>query len=927
MDIYSIGDGQFLEQVVQAVTLASGSGEFATMAKIGILFGVILIGFQALRSGGRDLNFTQIGIAGLLYALAFGSTQTVTITDAYTQDVRVVDNVPTGVAATGSFLTSIGFNLTELFETSFSTPTMTEQGYGFSLDVLKRVRMNTLTVHHLGVANAAKPGSDFYESWSQYIKTCTLIGMELGFIKRDDLFRAPDFISGLRFESPNFAAKIQTEAAPETLTCTPAHDLLDAYTRTSFLPTFKQEILPAVLDLDPPAGAAEVEEVINDALNGLGVGPAPQSNFTTQAPPVTADDFIISSVLVPIYYEAVRERYIQDGKFAYAETIDDAVRARNSQWMANQSLFDRFLRPMLTFIEGFVFAATPILSLLIPIGALGIGAVGRFLLVGAWIQLWMPALAIVNLFIHDIVAGKMTAIADAGTPLTSLAGLFHGDDIIQTWLATGGLMASAVPVLTLMLVYGGAISANFFATRLQGEDVVMERQASGSAMNPVERLHIDPLATHNPTVGLPMQTGASARLPAYNISSRVGQMEESAFNASQQASEQFESRLTQSVGETWAKQQLASIGQSGRQGLTVEGGQVESAVRSQFNDLVHDIHSETGATMREATNWTLRGSLGASIPKLALGASGELTDTENKIEQSSKSEQWKQLISDKMANSAETRASITEAVAADIVGNTSDAYISSDVLGQDENLVASAQDVLSASKAYNVAESAGAALEGARHLNAENIVPAILANPDARDALHNVIEQYGLDEQVAMYKEFAGARDLGSFMGNEDALDAHAELYVASQQIGSGEENSAHIAAGVADVLELAEGVPPNIGDAGRNRGLMDSTPHMGTTAHEVRDGLEDGLAGLPEYQQNMSGVQQEIHDLGAGAASANQANHQAVEEQKSENTERHIQKTLENSAKQKEVFEQVDTETLNAPGRVYEYLKDKLHD
>ena len=120
-------------------------------------------------------------------------------------------------------------------------------------------------------------------------------------------------------------------------------------------------------------------------------------------------------LLVPIYYEAVRERYIQDGRFAYAETIDDAVRARNSQWMANQSLFDRFLRPMLTFIEGFVFAATPILSLLIPIGALGIGAVGRFLLVGAWIQLWMPALAIVNLFIHDIVAGKMTAIADAGT--------------------------------------------------------------------------------------------------------------------------------------------------------------------------------------------------------------------------------------------------------------------------------------------------------------------------------------------------------------------------------------------------------------------------------------------------------------------------------------------------------------------------------
>ncbi|MGI9501879.1 MAG: conjugal transfer protein TraG N-terminal domain-containing protein, partial [Geminicoccaceae bacterium] len=142
MDVFSIGDGRFLEQVIQAVTLVSGSGDFVSMAKIGILFGIILITFQALTSGGRNFNFTQIGIAGLVYALMFGSTQTVTVTDAYTQEVRVVDNVPTGVAATGSFLSGIGFNLTELFETAFSTPTMTSQGYAFSLDVLKRVRMN-----------------------------------------------------------------------------------------------------------------------------------------------------------------------------------------------------------------------------------------------------------------------------------------------------------------------------------------------------------------------------------------------------------------------------------------------------------------------------------------------------------------------------------------------------------------------------------------------------------------------------------------------------------------------------------------------------------------------------------------------------------------------------------------------------------------
>ena len=63
---------------------------------------------------------------------------------------------------------------------------------------------------------------------------------------------------------------------------------------------------------------------------------------------------------------------------------------------------------------------------------------------------------------------------------------------------------------------------------------------------------------------------------------------------------------------------------------------------------------------------------------------------------------------------------------------------------------------------------------------------------------------------------------------------------------------------------------------------------------------------------------------LGAGASTANQ---QALEEQRSENAEKHTQKTIDNSAKQKEVFEEVDTEVLNAPGRLYEYLKDQLDD
>lgn len=893
MDVYSIGDGQFLEQVIQAVTLAAGSGEFATMAKIGILFGIILIAFQALTSGGRNLNFTQLGVAGLVYALMFGSTQSVTITDAYTQEVRVVDNVPTGVAATGSFLTSIGYNLTELFETAFSTPTMTTQGYAFSLDVIKRVRMNSLTEFHLGSANAATPGTNFYESWSQYIKTCTLIGMELGFITKDELFRSTDFLSELAFDSINHAALIKVTPTPQTLACDVAFEALEGYTLNTFLPAFKQDVLPGVLDLDQPAGATEVEEMINDALNGLGVGPAPQSSIAVNAPPVDADDFIIASVLVPLYYKAVRERYVQDGNFSYADQLDDAVRARNSQWMANQSLFDRYLRPMMTFIEGFVFAATPILSLLIPIGMIGIGAAGRFLLVGAWIQLWMPALAIVNLFLHDVVAGKMAALADAGTPLTSLAGLQQGDDIIQTWLATGGLMASAVPVLTLMLVYGGAISANFFATRLQGEDVVMERQAAGATFNPYEQLHVDPARTFDRTAGIAAQTGAESRLNYFSYSSRAGSLHESATDARMQAVDQFARDLRQSVSSSWATQASASVTQGSAERWVAEGSSVEAAVQQNFGDTIRDIMAQTGMSDRQATEVAgrigLGASLGLSLPSLSsllgtaaggnvLGtATGEISGRQTWSIDDSQAEQWRAQISDKIADSEEVRASMMESVAADIQGSTSDSYLSAETLGRDETLNASAQDVVSAGRSYSEAVSAGVSMDATRNISAKVLVPAIAASPQAMTELNDVIIQNGLAGEVQTYEHFHGERDAESFGGNAELAHIYAQAHVASQHIGSGDERSARIQAGLADAFQSAEGFGGYAGNASTNAPMMDNARGYGATASNVGGGIASAPPGLESYEQGLAAMRNDVQDHMTAVPSADQANRDAV--------------------------------------------------
>lgn len=149
------------------------------------------------------------------------------------------------------------------------------------------------------------------------------------------------------------------------------------------------------------------------------------------------------------------------------------------------------------------------------------------------------------------------------------------------------------------------------------------------------------------------------------------------------------------------------------------------------------------------------------------GASGSATwaNSESKSYDASRAEQWRAQVGDKISENDEIRASLMESVAADIQGNTQDALISSETLGRDETLGASAQDIVSASNAYSESVSAGASMEASRNISAKVLIPAIAANPQAATELNDVIVQNGLAGEVQIYENFHGGRDIESFGG------------------------------------------------------------------------------------------------------------------------------------------------------------------
>lgn len=49
--IYSIGSAAYLEEILNAVAMISGTGDIEALAKVGMIIGVLILGFQAVMNG------------------------------------------------------------------------------------------------------------------------------------------------------------------------------------------------------------------------------------------------------------------------------------------------------------------------------------------------------------------------------------------------------------------------------------------------------------------------------------------------------------------------------------------------------------------------------------------------------------------------------------------------------------------------------------------------------------------------------------------------------------------------------------------------------------------------------------------------------------------------------------------------------------
>jgi len=468
--IYSIGNADFLATILNSVAMVTGNGDFKTLVKIGAGLGILGVFFASIVDGGKTIEWHTVFAGVLLIMLFFIPKTDVVVHDVYTDIQRPVANVPIGPAMAGSIITSIGHGLMRMSDTAYgnAAPKLSENQFADSLKILTQLRRQTeTTTFWAGLDSVAGGGwVNLKVSWTNYIKSCALTKVDMGFIKPEEVSKLP-VAEVLKFESSLHNVLIYTDpldASGQDVTCKYAWDTLIDKT-AFFTGDDTDKALGALFKIKSNEGSAieKVGQSINLFLNGG----------------TSTGSFMLANATRPILEKAAKEKYSDNLDLANALMVTQAIQQRNIQWAAEQSLFMTTVRPLIAFFEGLIFSITPFMAFIIVLGKKGLQLAAKYFTFLVWIQLWFPILSIINLYIFMGASGDLAnfhLLPDNNWD--SYYSVSNIGEITQTWVATGGRLAAMTPVIALMLMTGAAVTATSVASRLQGGDHINEKYSS-----------------------------------------------------------------------------------------------------------------------------------------------------------------------------------------------------------------------------------------------------------------------------------------------------------------------------------------------------------------------------------------------------------------------------------------------------------------
>jgi conjugal transfer mating pair stabilization protein TraG len=776
MNIYTTGSSEFLEMMLNASAMVTGSGVTEDLARVGLLLGMLLLAFQATWDA-QGISFHKAGVLLVLYMIFYGPTTTTVIEDTTTGSVRIVDNVPVGPAFVGSVISTIFYEVTKVTEQAYSTPTMTEYGLFSSLNTLAKVRdtlRNPMSLDSF-VNYGSATGWDLPRSMDEYLTFCTLNPISLREYQNiDQLYRASglDGITNAPLTS-QYVYVYDGTSGGNLVSCVAARSTLNAAMR-NVVNDLMADLLDKGFATEKASGqmstGSEVEGRISDAIQSFGISGK------------NAQEYTMMSLIQPIFGDARVNALNHWQEQNAALALRQSLNQQEIQWAGKGDMFKHYMRPMIAFFEGLLYAMSPFMAFALVLGGAGLKIMAKYLVLPLSVGLWMPMLSVVNAFTLWFAGAEVEAIfngydaTDTGFAILQLLDIDHA---ISKALGIGGLLAASVPPLSLFLVTGSAMVANSIMSQMtqgdkfKSEDVLPRAKEQAPVMETTSAFTSDQISTGVSKTGSPQ---LAETITGEQAASAVLQ---SAQAASQTATSQYQSNLSA------AGQQLSSTS-TGREALTQMGESIKASdalkQSASYNNAVENLRS-SGLSESSINMATAASAFGGQAGLNGIMASLKTGEGKTLSEMSSSNRQTAEKALSQLSSSVES------ASTRDLTFATGDAFRNSALaqssVSNTDQINQSHSDALQAQNTYSQAASQQDTIRASQGLTLRDAANKSLSRGGVSRAEAGLELQRmagETEEGRRLYSEAFNSQSIKDMSSNTDEQRAMAAIRAMNQQ-------------------------------------------------------------------------------------------------------------------------------------------------
>ncbi len=415
-EIFAYQNSDSLFGIFNAIAAIRSSDTYLS-AMAGVVFCGFIVALLAYAFAPQKLQGWQwLATVVLVYSILFVPRVTVGIVDKTGgAPVKVVDNVPFGLAMFGGITSTVGNTITELFETAFqvipgnanlpSELTYQKNGLVFGNRLIRET------------GSVVFQDPNFRTDLINFIHNCTMYDLIDGSIDPTAFSRSDDVWSMMG--SPNPARFTTLTAAGGTVTtdtCPNAFNDLSA--RIPAQITLIQGKL--AFQLNPTLPAAAASSVIANQIQQAYI----RNNIANAA--ASAADIIRQNAVLNAINDTskiIGQKINDPASMILAVGQAQAVAQTNAAWINNGKIAEQALPVVRNVVEALAYALFPLVVLLLFLtsGRETMMALKNYLGVLIWIQLWPPLYAILNYMASIYAASELSAAADIGSGAKALS--------------------------------------------------------------------------------------------------------------------------------------------------------------------------------------------------------------------------------------------------------------------------------------------------------------------------------------------------------------------------------------------------------------------------------------------------------------------------------------------------------------------------